>query len=157
MSILIPMEASNFIQINVGSKIFKTTTQTLCRSGYFKKALENHDNEKTLYVDADEENFSHVLSYLRNPKYPFPRKYYYELDFYQIDYIMNDLYSEKSTCIAKGCKYPGMQINEFDIVCKWHRGTCLRLYNWRGEGMPRELCGSMCPSDRVFCDKHDCI
>ena len=82
--------------INVGGTKFTTTMQTLSLCEYFRSlfnrwnsdAIRNLDVNVTneeFFIDRDPEGFSHVLRYLRDKNYKFPRQFAYELEFYGIN------------------------------------------------------------------------
>jgi hypothetical protein len=73
----------DLVKINVGGTIFSTRIQTLKLSNYFKEW--DHNIERDIFVDRNPKAFVHILEYLRDINYPYPQKYEYELDFYEID------------------------------------------------------------------------
>lgn len=71
--------------LNVGGTRFETTYSTLEKSIYFKSLFKYEtDDLKEIFLDRDPGIFKHVLRYLRDIHYPYPRKYLSELDFYGI-------------------------------------------------------------------------
>ena len=84
------MEPATIITLDVGGTIFKSTVDTLIKSGYFSALLNsdhwNFDTSKPYFIDRSAMLFEHVLSYLRNPNYPYPAEHIGELDFYGIHY-----------------------------------------------------------------------
>lgn len=95
---------SDLIKIKVCNTEFMTARRTLSVSVYFSNILndviDNSDKDHTINNNKDEDKnfnieifvdrsatlFEHVLAYMRDPKYPFPIKYIYELDFYGVAY-----------------------------------------------------------------------
>ncbi len=90
--------AGAIVTLNIGGQIFKTTFSTLViRSGYFRgifdpthhpipNQISNNSKDRELFIDRSPHIFKHVLAFLRDIEYHYPRKYVRELDFYQIDY-----------------------------------------------------------------------
>lgn len=78
------MQELEFVTLDVGGKLFKTTPSTLCNSKYFNGLLKNTHIDKPIFIDRSSKIFKHILEYLRDPNYPFPDKYIYDLDFYGI-------------------------------------------------------------------------
>lgn len=80
----------SIIKLNVGGIIFMTKYSTLIpRSKYFMKLLINGDHPvapREIFIDRSPHIFKHVLSFLRDIDYHYPRKYRKELDFYEIYY-----------------------------------------------------------------------
>lgn len=75
----------NKITLNVGGTIFQTTLSTLEGVPFFDALLSNKwNNSKELFIDRDPEGFRHVLGLLRDPQYPFPTQFTYELTFYGV-------------------------------------------------------------------------
>jgi hypothetical protein len=79
------------IKLNVGGKIFNTTIKTLSVSKYFSALIKKHGEDGDIFIDRSGDNFEQVLSLLRDPQHSFPRNLEYELDFYQIDYDVDQL------------------------------------------------------------------
>lgn len=79
--------------VNVSGEIFWTTRETLMNTnGMLKARLERWDveSDKEIFLDRNPVAFKMVLSLLRNPGYPFPKKIHYELDFYGITLEKDD-------------------------------------------------------------------
>jgi hypothetical protein len=85
----------NTIKVNVGGKIFETYNETLMKSSYFKSLFTDTEVKEMIFVDYDPDVFNHVLSYLRDPKYLFDIKYVHALDFFDVQYDINNLYNEE--------------------------------------------------------------
>lgn len=75
------------IKLNIGGTTMDVLQSTLDRSEMLKSMFNDVKyNNESIFFDEDPIIFKHMLNYLRNPKYPFPSKYYYILDHYLIDY-----------------------------------------------------------------------
>ena len=73
------------IKICVSGDIFMTTKETIgCMGGIFKARLDGWKMEDEIFLDRSPIGFQHVLSYLRNSDYPYPKEFGYELKFYGI-------------------------------------------------------------------------
>ncbi|ARF12276.1 BTB/POZ domain protein [Klosneuvirus KNV1] len=95
------------ITINVGGKLFTTTTETLYRSKYFQDISNNlikceRDDNGNIFIDRCPKVFHYVLNFLRDGRYPFPNEYEFELEFYLIAYKQTESEVEMVPC--KKCK-----------------------------------------------------
>lgn len=96
------------ITINVGGKLFTTTTETLYRSKYFRDISNGNprcerDENGNIFIDRCPKAFSHVLNFLRDDRYPFPDEYEFELEAYLIAFKMN-VPEEVELVPCKQCK-----------------------------------------------------
>ena len=75
----------SIIKLNVGGVIFMARKETLIKSLYFCELLENSKNaEKEIFIDRSPHIFKHVLSYMRDDTYTYPKKYKSELKYFQL-------------------------------------------------------------------------
>lgn len=91
---------ATIVKLNVGGKVFHTTTETLKRSGFFRQRMDELVSTAGEYfIDRSSDMFEHVLNFLRDPDYPYPADYSYilELDRYDVDGKAE--YKEKSKSI----------------------------------------------------------
>ena len=115
----------NIITLDVGGTIFKASYTCLIKCEFFNSLLHDipYINE-LIYIDRCGHVFKHVLGYLRNDNYPYPKKYVEELDYFLIDatdvnmYDPNQLVEE---CIVDGCYKPCYGNRN---VCKDHLHLC---------------------------------
>lgn len=77
-------EKKDIIQFCVGTKTFLTTTQTLSKLHYFDCIINKFNGVIPKYIDRNGKAFRHVLALARIPEYPFPEKYRYELEYFDI-------------------------------------------------------------------------
>jgi len=84
------------IILNVGGTKFETTEQTLGMSAFFRVILKNHKDE--IFIDRDPELFRHVLGIMRDPEYPFPYEFIYELKYYGVGYVVEEPHSAPVNC-----------------------------------------------------------
>ena len=90
------------VTVTIGNKSFITTKNSLLSSGLFRSMMEiEPDSTNFIMNDRSKKVFKHILSYLQDKQYPFPRKYKYELDFYDIDYDEKNLYNCHEMTITK--------------------------------------------------------
>ena len=75
---------NTFIKINVGEYMYYTTPRTLSKSGYFS-AYFKWNQQIPKHIDRNGKIFRKILRYLRNSKYTLPKKYQFELDFFNIE------------------------------------------------------------------------
>lgn len=74
------------VTLNVGGTIFQTSKEILQRSDFFRSMFEDHILDVgPIFIDRSPHIFKHVLSYLWDPDYPYPKKYKKELKYYQIN------------------------------------------------------------------------
>ena len=161
--VAIKMEPSKKIAINCGGVHFQTTLQTVDRSVYLKTLFsdrwENQEEER--FIDRSGVLFEHVLNYLRNPEYPYPREHAAELDFYGIEHHFADYIREDEKKLAILWKHfketSGVcQIGLCDALChkgykycfecqppryvNYHSSTHLKydgkLLSWKGQLLP---------------------
>ena len=75
------------IKLNVGGKHFETTKLTIKNSTYLTSFIARWTKPNEIpFIDRSPKIFEHVLSYLRDPNYPFPDKYVNELEYYGINH-----------------------------------------------------------------------
>jgi hypothetical protein len=95
------------ITLNVQGHIFQTTYTTLINIPYFKNMFEDcgspskegNPNE-TITLNRPAHIFKHILSLATDPKYPYPEKYKFELDFYGFDYDNVNFYRIRDDIIG---------------------------------------------------------
>lgn len=88
----------NYI-LNVSGKTFEIQKEILNKSAYFNDMLADCDDKnKVIFVPRSSKLFDHVLSYVIDPLYPYPKKYEYELKFYGVNY--DKLYDKNEEIIS---------------------------------------------------------
>ncbi|CAN5841817.1 hypothetical protein BH23THE1_BH23THE1_35050 [soil metagenome] len=120
---------SDRIVLNVGGTIFETTSTTLQKSSYFSGCLEFNDNLKNstkdnpYFIDRDPILFNHVLNYLRDTQYPYPKEYVYELEYYRVKYNNINLIDkeEMANKLVKSIKSQNDAINRIENKICGHR------------------------------------
>lgn len=73
-------------EINVGGKLFLIPIEILNEIPYFKNVDTN------TFIPRSSIIFEHVLSFILDGKYQYPKRFVYELDFYGIKYDSSQLY-----------------------------------------------------------------
>ena len=89
------LKLSDVVTLNVGGQTFQTKKSTLKDAHYFDDKLVD---EEVLFVDRSSKMFHHVLEYLRDNSYSFPKGldlFKKELDFYKIKYEENKFKTNK--------------------------------------------------------------
>jgi len=109
------------VYLNVGGTIFMTYKDTLLKSEYFNKEniidlLSNTSKKTPFFLDKDPKIFRHVLNYLRNNEYEYPKKYFSELVFFGIK-NNNVIIKQKCDIIEKVTSYNTL-INKEDVINK---------------------------------------
>jgi hypothetical protein len=85
------------IRLNVGGVIFETYQLTLIGSLYFKSMFGSFNTDGEIFIDRDPNIFRHVLAYLRDPQYQYPKIFASELDWFGIDpppHIIKNLHTD---------------------------------------------------------------
>lgn len=81
------------INLNVSGRIFKVQKEILCQSQLFNNMFADCDTiDNEIMVYRSSKLFEHVYAYLLDDKYPYPKKYYAELDYYLINYNISFLF-----------------------------------------------------------------
>ena len=91
------------ITLDVCGQIFKTDYNTIIKIPYFRDMFEacGEAPNETVFVNRPPHIFKHILAFIIDPLYPFPKKYAFELDFYGIDYKNKNLYEQNSDKIKE--------------------------------------------------------
>jgi len=80
------------IVLNISGKIFKVSHDVISKSQLFDGMLADCVIEDEIIINRSPKLFKHVYAYLLDDKYPYPKKYYSELDYYLVPYDINLLY-----------------------------------------------------------------
>jgi hypothetical protein len=67
-----------------------------------------------IIIDRSPKLFKHVYAFLLDDKYPYPRKYYSELDYYLVPYDINLLYDPNATLKDELKKMIGISTDHFN-------------------------------------------
>jgi len=86
------------IILNVSGRIFKVSCDVICKSELFNGMLTDCNIDGEIMIDRSSKLFEHVYSYLLDDKYPYPKKYYSELDYYLVSYDIDLLYDPHKKC-----------------------------------------------------------
>lgn len=166
------------IRLNVGGKIFEVSIDTLKPSKYFTSYIERWmKDDSPIFIDRSWVLFDHVLSFLRNPDYPYPLELLEALNeefiFYGIGISLEtpqfiqkcgQCNSDNRQCVT--CKMVLCKLCE--IVCsackKCYCTKCMNLPSKNSVGILRDIficsCGrNCCPSciiKCVRCSKNRC-
>lgn len=84
------------VKLSVSGKIYEVSREVICKSGLFRGMLEDCAIDGEINVLRSSKLFDHVYGYLLDSKYPYPKKYYSELDYYLVDYQMSSLYDSNT-------------------------------------------------------------
>jgi hypothetical protein len=85
---------SRIIHFNVGGTLFSCYESTIQKSSKLwtvKQSVKFIDriNSEVIFIDRSAKIFEHVLNYLRDPTYLYPKKYLSELQYYNVTYDEN--------------------------------------------------------------------
>jgi hypothetical protein len=75
--------------LDVTGKYYHISNKILNKIPYLSKYINTEYDGKTIFVERSNIIFDHVLAYVIDERYPFPKEYYYELDFYGVNYGNN--------------------------------------------------------------------
>jgi len=83
------MNDTDHILLNVSGRTYETTYGILKKSNYFEKYFKDtptFDKTQPIFINRSQNGFNHILSFLIDNRHEIPKKYLYEVDFYQIFY-----------------------------------------------------------------------
>ena len=164
----------NYI-LNVSGKTFEVQKEVLMKMEYFKSMITDCDDQnRTIFVPRSQHIFNHVLSYVIDRSYPYPKKYEFELKFYGITY--NKLYDKNEEIIATinntydkmymindDIKYQLIKIkdsnNEINKELEKIKDStkCLKYDSDEPTKICRS-CNDVCVDDSLYCNAHfSCI
>jgi hypothetical protein len=87
------------VTLNISGKIFKVSREVISKSQLFDGMLTDCVIENEIVIDRSTKLFKHVYAFLLDDKYPYPRKYYSELDYYLVPYDIDLLYDPNKKCM----------------------------------------------------------
>lgn len=137
---------SKIIILDVCGTIIKTQKDILLKSGYFTMIFENksYDPTEVFFIDFSPNIFHHVLSFMRNPLHPFPIKYSYALDFFDVNYKLCELFNPKTEMCSNCNNY----FNIFSLKKKSLCNNCICNY--------KDCTNRISYSDSHYCSRHEC-
>ena len=152
------------ITVIVENKSFSTTENSLLSSGFFRGMMEvETDTTKFTVPCRSKKIFKYVLCYLVDSKYPYPRKYKYELDFYDIEYDEKLLYDPYNNIIEKLDKIEDKQTkmaSKLDDIKQRQKKFSNELSNIQNretiDNNECRLCHRNKIDDSDYCDRHKC-
>ena len=82
-------EVGTLVTLSLRGTLYKTYLETLKGSEILSARLSDRwgGKEEVIFLDRSPRIFQHVLSYLRNSQYPFPKEFRFELEFFCIDFV----------------------------------------------------------------------
>jgi hypothetical protein len=87
------------ITLDLCGRIFKISPTTVKKIPYINNMIEacgDDNNNLPIFIERPPHIFDHVIAFVIDPFYPYPKEYAYELDFYDIEYDKNNLYNKLS-------------------------------------------------------------
>lgn len=87
--------------IDVSGHIFELSRDNLTKSELFQNVLTDCLIDNVITIKRSAKLFNYVHAYLVDPTFPYPRKYYKELDYYGIAYINENLYDPKANLLVE--------------------------------------------------------
>ena len=91
------------VVLNVGGTLFSTSHATMTQRDCFFRALVEHGEDNTCFIDRDPTHFRHILNYLRNsPTFPTcPHaidEMIQEADFYSLTDLVEQCKLKRESC-----------------------------------------------------------
>lgn len=142
-------------EIDVSGRIFKVNKEILMTIPYFCNMINDSKiDSKNIFVQRLPNIFDHVLSYVIDDNYPFPKEHFYELDFYGIEYNKNKLFDKNDTLIKELTELKdeievlknGNLINN-NMIIGIHNKTCSLKCG-------RLDCVNLVEYNKLFCEGH---
>lgn len=82
------------LKCNVSGKLFEITKHDALKCELFRNLLNDcNDNNEVIPIYRSPMLFEHVYAFLIDENYPYPRKYYRELDYYGVPYQKHKLHN----------------------------------------------------------------
>jgi len=146
------------ITLNVSGKIFKVSRDVICKSQLFDGMLSDCIVDNEIIIDRSANLFKHVYAYLLDDKYPYPRKYYSELDYYLVPHDIDSLYVRDNFLMDK--------INQIDADMSKIKNNLLMMYDkvfeletdgldeYRMADCKYPGCWVQCPERNLTCSNH---
>jgi len=175
------MDSKTLIKLDLCGKIFEVEKSVLLGSDFFKTMFEDCDlNDAVIKIGRSAHIFKHVLAFLIDRSYAYPKKYESELKYYLIEYSANKLYDpngkintvlstilelkyelEKMKCIMKDeeteCCHTGCDRERIyhPVTCKEHLGICAYYRSFHdGRAWDYDTCSNECATDEKYCSVH---
>jgi len=170
------------IKLNVSGRKFKVPCDILSKSQLFAGLFSDCPTDGEITVARSPKLFEHVLAYLFDNKYPYPRKYYSELDYYLISYEKSSLYDAnneikqeldviKRNLASMYNKIDRQDDREYDVKCKHsncynicmkrpkpmcreHTGRCRYVSERYNDGWEHIYCNEQIDEYETLCAKH---
>jgi len=164
------------IKLSLCGRIFEVERSILLESELFRNMLTDCPTDNSVIrINRSARIFEHVLAYLIDRSYPYPKKYESELQYYLVPYKSFGLYDsnfvikdlrdevrslrcrmENSTdtvCCHYGC-YENIIHNP--VTCLKHLGRCSYTdeEHERGQGLRYIECYNECASNEKYCSEH---
>jgi len=143
------------INLNVSGRKFEVQKDILCKSQLFNNMFTDCDtimDEIVIYRSS--KLFEHVYAYLLDDKYPYPKKYYAELDYYLIPYYGSSL-SDPLTLLNDNLKMMvknSLEEIKEDICNDVHYELKKNAREFTGYDSRTNSCKSSKPSKPSKCD-----
>lgn len=87
---------SDKINLNVGGKEYNVPIEILNKIPYFANPIKDYNlilKNEPITILRSPLIFEHMISFILDPKHPYPDEYAYELDFYGIEYDKTKLFN----------------------------------------------------------------
>jgi hypothetical protein len=133
------------IIVNISGKIFKVSQETIRRSQLFDTMMTDCDISGEIFIERSAQLFKHVYAFLLDPKYPYPKKYYSELDYYLVSYDYELLYDPDTKIleIKKDIEQIKEYVKELKNDAELGDNVCKAMY-----------CPERCLRGKIYCAFH---
>jgi hypothetical protein len=139
------------ITLNVSGKIFQVSRETLCKSELFDNMLTDCEiDSEIIMMNRSAKLFKHVYAFLLDDKYPYPRKYYSELDYYLVPYDIDLLYDPHRKIEMEISQLKKNQIAMMHQIIESVLPQDVHFY----KECAKRRCHSKCESHAQLCNLH---
>ena len=169
------MESNPIIKLNLCGRIFEVEKNILMGSDLFKTMLADcPTDDSVIRISRSAHIFEHVLAYLIDSSYPYPREYANELQYYlistsdikfydrlhelqqKIKSLESDIAELKSNLRTDEivCCYDYCDKHVFGlgfVACKAHMNMCSYRIKSQYQGY---LCDAYCEYNEKYCSDH---
>lgn len=158
MKLSITMEAN--IKINVSGRVFELNNETLLKIPYIFNMINdckrNDTTNDPVFIPRSPKVFEEVLSFVIDEHHPYPIEYYYELDFYDVQYNKSKLYDKNTNAneIKTSLVFIENGVRNVLNYGKKETPLCMSSYCKNNNFLSRDIC-DLCTEKR-YCIYSNC-
>jgi hypothetical protein len=151
------MEDTRRVKFNVGGRIFEMTWATLKRIPTLFHMMTDCQDTSEMFIDRSPMLFEQVFAFVVDEKHPFPLRYSYELDWYDVVYDKLKLYDDEAWMpiqVYNSRLYFQVLQNAITETTCWNRWEkCIKS----NCGVKlSDTCNPLCKDCRVYCLEPSC-